>query len=102
MNHNEPVLQESIRQLARRNRLWLVVMPPLLSLVLVGVVKPGGRFASGVRTGNNFSVLFILRICAGVQKFQNHPAAFLGWPDIFGRQSVSGHLHRVPWLRDSK
>lgn len=45
MNHNKPVPPETIRQIKRKNRLWLLVMPPLLALSLVSIVKQGGRSA---------------------------------------------------------
>jgi hypothetical protein len=43
MNHNAPVPPETIRHFKRKNWLWLLIVPPLLSLSLGSLIKPDGR-----------------------------------------------------------
>jgi hypothetical protein len=45
MNQDQPAPTQSVRQIGRKNRLWLLILPPLLSLSLVSLVRPAGRSA---------------------------------------------------------
>jgi hypothetical protein len=70
MNRDQPVPPEIIRQLKRKNRLWLLVVPPLLSLALIALAKPAGRSASAVELAIIGLCSLICGFALGVKSFE--------------------------------
>jgi hypothetical protein len=78
MNHNQPIPPETIRHLKRKNLLWLVVLPPLLSFALVSVVKPVGRFAFWIELAIICLCSFFCGFVLAIRYFKTFKKQFLG------------------------
>jgi hypothetical protein len=78
MKPDEPLPPETIRHLRRKNRLWLLIVPPLLSLALVSVVKPAGRSALAVELGIILLCSFLCGFALAVRSFKTARHRFWG------------------------
>lgn len=78
MKPDEPLPPETISHLKRKNRLWLVVMPPLLSLALVSAVKPEGSSALTVELGIILLCSFLCGFALAVKSFKTARQRFWG------------------------
>jgi hypothetical protein len=78
MKPDEPLPPETIRRHKRKNRLWLVVVPPLLSLSLVSIVKPAGRTAFAVEVAIILLCSFLCGFALAVRSFKTARQRFWG------------------------
>jgi hypothetical protein len=78
MRPDEPLPPETIRRLKRKNRLWLLIVPPLLSLALVSIVKPAGRSAVMVELAIILLCSFLCGFALAVKSFKSARQRFWG------------------------
>jgi len=78
MKPDEPLPPETIRHFERKNRLWLLVVPPLLSLSLVSIVKPAGPSAFAIELAIILLCSFICGFALAVKSFKTARQQFWG------------------------
>jgi hypothetical protein len=78
MNHDPPIPPETVRQLKRNNRLWLLILPPLLALSLVSIVKPAGRSAFAVELAIICLCSFSCGFALAIKSFKTSRQHFWG------------------------
>jgi hypothetical protein len=84
MNPNEPVPPQAVTLLKRKDSLWLVILPPLLSFMLVSIVKPAGRFTFWVELAVFCLCSFVCGFALAIKHFNTFKQRVFGGIFFFG------------------